>query len=445
MMGPFARTMEWSTTTVYIVSFLIGVGFGGVLEMAGFGDSRKLTGQFYLKDMTVLKVMFGAVVMTAVILGMFSSFGWIDMTQVWINPTYLWPGIAGGLAMGVGFMIGGFCPGTSVVSAATLKIDGIVFLVGAGMGIFLFGLTLPAFEGFWLSSNYGHLTLPEVFHTSTGTMLLFVAAMGLFSFMLAEVAEARFGDGKNEEELRLLPRRLASWAAVGLLVLAAVVTAAKGDPSPSDLWARIAPEAGKLLEDRSVYAHPLEVAELTRDTNVYTVILDVRPEADYNLFHLRNSRSVSLDRLADAAFVKTLAAMPANTVFFTVSWDEKAATEAWKRLKARGLPNVYIVEGGINRWHEVFPPPPCLGKPAGEPHADDTPAYTYFRAVGDCCNTAYPELAYKEIPTDCYLEMVHDASEAHSAAGVHVPEGPKMPFVHKVKLVRKKAVTGGCG
>ncbi|NOZ00734.1 MAG: YeeE/YedE family protein [Deltaproteobacteria bacterium] len=443
-MGPFAHTMEWGTTTVYVVSFIIGIGFGAALEMAGFGDSRKLTGQFYLRDMTVLKVMFGAVVMAAVLLGLFSAFGWIDMSLVWINPTYLWPGIVGGLVMGVGFMIGGFCPGTSVVAASTLKVDGIVFLIGVGIGIFVFGLTLPQFEGFWLSSNYGHITLPEVFHVSKGVVLIAVVFVGLFSFMLAELSEAKFGEGMQGHELHILPRRPLSWAAVGLLIVAAGAAALKGEPTGEDLWLRIAPTAEKAIKDRTVYVHPLEVAEITRNTDLYTVVLDVRDEADFNLFHLRESRRVTQAQLDDPGFVKKLSSMPDNTVFFTVSWDETAATEAWKKLKARGLANVYIVEGGINNWHRIFPVPPCLGKPAKGKHEDETPYLTYFRAVGDCCNTAYPEVAYKQIPTDCYLEMTHDP-HVHSAAGSKEPEGPDVKFKHKVKLKKKRAVTGGCG
>ena len=455
-MGPLAQTLQWSTTTVYVVSFFLGIGFGAALEMAGFGDSRKLTGQFYLRDMTVLKVMFGAVVMAAVLLGLFNAFGWIDMTKVWVNPTYLWPGVVGGLAIGIGFIIGGFCPGTSLVAAGTLKLDGIVFLVGVGIGIFVFGLTLPMFEGFWLSSNHGQLTLPEVFHVSKGTVLIATVIVGLFAFLLAELSEAKFGRGAKgetgdspaedtqKEELHIIPRSRPARAAVLALVLAVVVTAIKGEPTADDLWARIAPLAEKKLKERAVFVHPQEVAEITRNTELYAVVLDVRPEADYNLFHLRGSRNLALEQIADPAVVKELKAMPDNTVFFTVSWDETAATRAWKLLRTWGLPNVYIVAGGINNWHTLFPPPPCLAKAAKGKHRDDSPAFTYFKAVGDCCNTAYPEIAYKQIPTDCYLEMTRDPN-LRSAAGSEAPKGPGFKFTHKVQLKKKKAVTGGCG
>ena len=45
-----------------VVAVLIGFGFGFVLERAGFGRANKLAGQFYGTDMTVLKVMFSAIV-----------------------------------------------------------------------------------------------------------------------------------------------------------------------------------------------------------------------------------------------------------------------------------------------------------------------------------------------------------------------------------------------
>ena len=74
----------------------------------------KLAAQFYFKDMTVLKVMFTAIVVAMVLIFLTTGFGWLDFNLIWVNPTYLWPGIVGGLIMGVGFIVGGFCPGTSL-------------------------------------------------------------------------------------------------------------------------------------------------------------------------------------------------------------------------------------------------------------------------------------------------------------------------------------------
>ena len=134
-MAPFDIASSLGPVAYALVFVAIGFGFGAVLEMGGFGDTRKLAGQFYFKDMTVLRVMFTAIAVAAVLIALASSFGLLDVSRVFVNPTYLWPGIVGGLIMGVGFVIGGFCPGTSLVAASTLKIDGIVFLVGALLGV----------------------------------------------------------------------------------------------------------------------------------------------------------------------------------------------------------------------------------------------------------------------------------------------------------------------
>jgi hypothetical protein len=91
-----------------LVYLAIGVGFGFALERAGFGNSRKLAAQFYLHDMTVLKVMFTAIIVAMVLVFWASALMRLDFGRVFVNPTYLWPGIIGGLLLGVGFIIGGY-------------------------------------------------------------------------------------------------------------------------------------------------------------------------------------------------------------------------------------------------------------------------------------------------------------------------------------------------
>ena len=107
-MAPFFKMGFFSEQISFIIAFIIGISFGFWLERAGFGSSRKLAAQFYLTDMTVLKVMFTAIITAMTGLLFFSLFGWIDLSLVYINPTYLWPQILGGLILGVGFVIGGY-------------------------------------------------------------------------------------------------------------------------------------------------------------------------------------------------------------------------------------------------------------------------------------------------------------------------------------------------
>jgi len=106
--GPFPIQAMYGKIGFYTVTLLIGFGFGYMLEIGGFAKSEKLAAQFYLTDMTVFKVMFSAIVVGMVLVFGAAAMGWLDYNRVFVNETYLWPGIVGGLIMGVGFVIGGY-------------------------------------------------------------------------------------------------------------------------------------------------------------------------------------------------------------------------------------------------------------------------------------------------------------------------------------------------
>ena len=130
-----------------LTAIAIGFGFGFVLERAGFGNARKLAGQFYLNDMTVFKVMFTAILVAMVGLYGLASLGMVDMSMVWINPTFIPAQAVGGFLLGIGFIMSGLCPGTSVVSMVSGRIDGWVTFVGIFLGISLFALTVDWVPG----------------------------------------------------------------------------------------------------------------------------------------------------------------------------------------------------------------------------------------------------------------------------------------------------------
>jgi rhodanese-related sulfurtransferase len=414
-----------------------GFAFGAVLEMAGFGDTRKLAAQFYLKDLTVLKTMFTGIVTAAVLLFLASSFGLLDLSRVWVNPTYLWPEILGGLIMGVGFVLGGFCPGTSLVAAGTLKIDGILFVLGGLVGVGLFGETVHSFEPFWLSSFFGKFTLPEWLGLSTGGTLLLVVAMALAMFALAEKLEARFAPAA----IAAAPgrrRALRRGGAVALVALATLV-AAHGQPSPEQRFQRSAPLQA-LVRDRAVFVHPAEVVALRSDVNVEVNVIDVRGEHDFNLFHVGGARRVDPAALETSTELKQLQDQPATSVTFLVSNGEGAALAAWRRLKAQGVPNLYVVEGGVNRWLELYPPPTCVADPASSA-AGDALAWRFAYATGESLPSARPELAVSSaFRVPCEEEVSRAEPAGHAAQ-----RWPAYAFTKRVKLQTTKAVKGGCG
>lgn len=346
---PLPLAQMFGTPLVYVVYLGIGFAFGFVLEIAGFGQSTKLAAQFYFKEWTVFKVMFTGIIVAMVGVFLMTALGVLDYNLVYVNETYLWPGIVGGLIMGAGFIIGGFCPGTSLVALSTLKIDGIFFVLGAFFGIFLFGETASYIEDFWYSSYYGRLTLQDLLGVDAGVVVLGVVIIALALFLIAEQVERIVGgrDLKKEPRWRF-------FAGFAILIVAFVVFVL-GQPTNADKQIAIADEMQPKIDERAIYIHPGEVLDMMNDDKINAVLIDVRNEAEYNLFHIRDARHIPTDELLGQ--VDELIAEPANTVYFLMSNDESLATEAWWMLVAEGVPNVYVLEGGVNNWITTFAEP----------------------------------------------------------------------------------------
>lgn len=182
-MAPFDLVATLGVTGSYLVYLGIGFGFGFILESSGFGDSRKLAAQFYFRELRVLKVMFTAIVVAMLLVFWACALGLLDYDDIMVKETYLWPGIVGGLIMGVGFILGGYCPGTSLVSVATLKVDGMFFLLGHVVGVLAFGETVGYINEFWNSSYMGRFILPELLGLDTGVVVLLVVCLALVMFL----------------------------------------------------------------------------------------------------------------------------------------------------------------------------------------------------------------------------------------------------------------------
>jgi rhodanese-related sulfurtransferase len=393
----------------YMVYLLVGLAFGATLETAGFGNSKKLAAQFYFKDLTVFKVMFTAIIVAGTLIFLSSAVGLLDYNLVWVPPTYLWPGIVGGLIMGVGFIVGGFCPGTSLVAMATGKVDGVFFVFGVLTGIFLFGETVSSFALFFDSSYMGRFTLPELFGLDYGTVMLAVVVMALLMFWGAEKVESAVGGATAQKA-----PRWAIPAAAGLVALAAL-TLVVGQPDNADRWNRMEAKQQALLDNREVQISPAELLSLLHDVQIRAVLLDVRDERFYNQFHILEARRLPQEQIISTA--RELMFEPANTVFITMSNDESAATEAWKMLKAESLPNVYILEGGVNNWIRTYGDESFVQQSLLRNRENDQPAYRFEAALG----------------------ARHPAAEPN-------PEAFEIEFEPKVKLQNKRAPTsGGCG
>ena len=187
-MGPlFTPADAWS----YVIAFVIGIAFGYVLESAGFSSSRKLAGVFYGYDFTVLRVFFTAAVVAALGLYYFGYFGWLNLDEIYLNKFFVGPAILGGAIMGLGFVIGGFCPGTSVSAAAIGKIDAMIFIVGILIGVALFDLAYPLYKDFYHSGNKGAVMINESLGISMEVALIGFVLFAIVAFYVTALIQKK--------------------------------------------------------------------------------------------------------------------------------------------------------------------------------------------------------------------------------------------------------------
>ena len=189
MMAPY----EISDALNLGLAVLLGIFFGLSLERSGLGDPHKLTGVFYFRDFTVPKVMFTAIVVASTGIYLLSDLHVLDLSRVWIIPTFFWPQLVGGLVFGVGFVVSGYCPGTAMAGFASGRLDALVTMAGIVAGSLLFAMLFPALEGFYLSSDRGVVTIQGLLGVSHWVVIGGLVVMAGGMFYLLEKMERKAG------------------------------------------------------------------------------------------------------------------------------------------------------------------------------------------------------------------------------------------------------------
>lgn len=208
----------------FIPVLIIGLLFGIALEVAGFGNSKILAGQFYFHDMRVFKVMFTAIITASTGVAILTATGMLDMDLIYIPDTFIVPLMVGGFILGMGFMLSAYCPGTSIVGAASGKWDGLVTFVGVIIGSVVFGMIQPSVSSFYESTAKGVLTFPKLLGIPFTVLAVVLTAAAFFAFLGADRLEGIFSRKFNMPEGVKMTRRakqvLAAVFFVGILAVA---------------------------------------------------------------------------------------------------------------------------------------------------------------------------------------------------------------------------------
>jgi len=190
-----------------VIATLIGFGFGFVLERSGFGRAPVLAAQFYGTNMRVFKVMFSAIVTAMLGIAILSGLGLLAVGEMRISATWIWPQLIGGLLLGVGFIVAGYCPGTAVVATGSGNMDGLAALAGTLTGSVVFGFAYPTLADFYQSGSLGVSRLPEVLPVPEPLIVVAVVLMAIGGFFGAEWLERRLAHLAVVPELSHSPRQ----------------------------------------------------------------------------------------------------------------------------------------------------------------------------------------------------------------------------------------------
>jgi len=338
-----------SSPQAFFAALAIGVVFGFALERAGFGSSRRLAGIFYFRDMTVLKVMFTAVITAMIGLAYFVGFGLVEINQIYLMPSVYGAQIVGGLIFGVGFVIGGWCPGTAAVGTAAGKIDALVFLGGALLGSIAYNELYPLISPLASWGASGTSTVYAALGMSSGAFGLLFTLVAIGCFWGAEKIERKVSGTGRYLGSRFL--KVFSVAMIALALGAAVLgTGAKSSRNATASTASLrADEAAilKSVEEARDHIDPEELAGRMFSGEKGLLVIDVRPAREFESFHLRGAVNVRISGL-----FAYLAPRKNRGLVVLYSNGMTHPAQARDALARAGHTNVYMLTDGLNGFIE---------------------------------------------------------------------------------------------
>ena len=338
------------TSRAFFLALLIGFGFGFALERAGFSSSRRLAGVFYFTDMAVVKVMFSALITAMLGLSYMVGFGWIRLDQIFLMPTIYGAQIVGGLLFGVGFVMGAWCPGTAAAGLAAGRIDALVFLVGTIGGSILFNELFPVIRSLYTAGDHGTQMAYTTMGMSRNGFILAFTLVAVAAFWLAEWAEkARTGRAPYMGSPFLKAFSLALVVlAGGLFVLSPVTTGAAAKSAGTATVTAVDEKAlMERVEQAQDHIEPEELADRLMAAEPDLVVVDVRPSAEFNAFHIRGALNVPLAQLAEAL-------QPYKNKGLIVLYSNGMTHPAQARdsLQRQGFGNVYLLTDGLQGFRD---------------------------------------------------------------------------------------------
>jgi hypothetical protein len=169
---------------IYVYGIITGILFGFLLQRARVIRYDKQVGALLLKDMTIVKFMFTAILVGMVGLYLLADLGMIEIAG---RELILWAIIPGGALFGIGWALIGYCPGTGWAAIGEGRVDAIFGLLGVFVGGFIYSEMYPTLKDTLLSwGDLGTPTIPQALGINHWFVIVPILIVAFFMFRWME-------------------------------------------------------------------------------------------------------------------------------------------------------------------------------------------------------------------------------------------------------------------
>jgi len=181
-----------------LIGLLTGIVFGFALEKSRVFEPGVIIGQMQLKTFIMLKVFLAAVITGLVALAVLNGVFGVKLS---LKPLLWKADIIGGLILGVGIVIAGACPGTSLAQAGAGYRDALFVVAGGIAGAIAYGYNDAAITAFFAETG-GKVGFDQLVGLPFWMVALALAAvLAIFLVVLERLTSWREEIGKDLDGL----------------------------------------------------------------------------------------------------------------------------------------------------------------------------------------------------------------------------------------------------
>jgi thiosulfate/3-mercaptopyruvate sulfurtransferase len=398
MIATLYSTGQLNAPLGFMAALALGFCFGLCLEKAGFGSSKRLSGVFYLTDMSVVKVMFSAMVTAAIGLVAAERLGVVSLDALYQMPTILGAHAVGGAIFGLGFAMGGWCPGTAAVGLASGRLDALVFLVGIVLGSIGYNEVFPWIAPLASTGSRGVVFLYQSLDITKDQLVLGLTVAAVVMFWVSEIIErgpAIARPGVSRLFLAGFSVALCIFALVALNVPKLDVTPTRQTAEPRLSTPQPQPSAslseGQILaavQSGKDHIEPEELAKRIMANDQALTLVDIRSKEEFNAFHLKGASNIPMSQLPEA-----LASKRGQGLIILYSNGMTHPAQARDSLTRLGFPNVlFLTDGLAGFFDKVLKPASLREGPVTPEKAADIRAARQFFLPPELVKPASPAL-----------------------------------------------------